>query len=403
MKDTLREELAAGYYKSLLPFAESEQEKHLLEACIEFGSPDKAAPHVKMHGRTVRKHVAKVKARCEIPRKLVGTLDTAIPEPLALKGTSTLYDAETGQAKISWVKTDLDKEKQFKRIIGATVASLDKYKPLKKIKSPRRAAKDLLPIVPLGDPHVGMYAWKEEVGEDFDCDIAEKDLRNAVGYLMEKTPPSETCVILNLGDFFHSDNQSNRTARAGNALDVDTRWARVLQIGITLMIDCIEIGLKRHKKVIVKNNIGNHDDHTSQVLSICLQHVFKDNPRVEIANPSDPFFALEFGLNGVFSTHSHMAKPAKMQGIIANYYPEIWGRTQHRLALLGHWHHEKRIESDGLVTEICNTLASSDAWHHASGFRSKRNLKAIILEREEGEVERYTYNLPRSMLQSYKV
>jgi hypothetical protein len=34
-------------------------------------------------------------------------------------------------------------------------------------------------------------------------------------------------VILNLGDFFHADNELNRTQVSGNALDVDTRYAKV--------------------------------------------------------------------------------------------------------------------------------------------------------------------------------
>jgi hypothetical protein len=390
-------------YEELLPYCITQRQKEIVEACIEHGSQRKAALALGIGGRSVEKHIQLIKYRTDTPREMLGTLDLPVKKPLAIKGTSTLYDAETGEAKIAWVKTDLDKNAQLENLQEAFTNAIEIYKPLEKIPAPKRTSKDLLTVIPLGDPHIGMYAWKEEVGEDFDCDIAEKNLRSAVKYILEKTPPSDKCLLLNLGDFFHSDNQSNRTARAGNALDVDTRWARVLQIGITLMIDCINLALARHKQVIVKNNIGNHDDHTSQVLAICLQHVFQKNKRVTIASPPDPFFALEFGKNSVFSTHSHMVKPNKMAEVVANYYPELWGKTTHRVAYLGHWHHEQRIENAGLVVEICNTLASSDAWHHASGYRSNRNIKAIVLHKEEGEVERYTYTLPREMLQTYKL
>ena len=253
----------------------------------------------------------------------------------------------------------------------------------------------------MGDPHIGMYAWASETGEDYDCDIAEKNLREAMAYLIDKAPPSETAIILNLGDFFHGDSSANTTTRGTN-VDVDGRWARVLEIGVTLMIDCVYMALKKHKKVIVKNNIGNHDAHTSQVLSICMRHAFKGNKRVEIAEPANPFFVYEFGKCMIFSTHGDKVKPKTAQGIVSNYYPEIWGRTEHRLGLFGHFHHEFKEEVNGLLVEIFNTLASSDAWHSASGYRSKRNMKLLVLDKEEGEIERYTYNLSRKMLEAHK-
>jgi hypothetical protein len=249
----------------------------------------------------------------------------------------------------------------------------------------------------MGDPHIGMYAWVGETGEDFDCDIAEKNLRKAVAYLVDKAPPSETAIILNLGDFFHGDNTSNTTTR-GTAVDIDSRWGRVYDIGMTLMIDCVNLALEKHKKVIVRNNPGNHDKHTGQALSVAMRHIFKNNPRVEIAEPSNPFFIYEFGNNLLFSTHGDGLKPKQAQGFISNAYAEMWGRTEHRLALFGHFHHEDRKEDAGLVVEIFNTLASSDAWHHASGYRSKRNMKCLVLDREDGEIERYTFSLKRKSL-----
>lgn len=321
------------------------------------------------------------------------------PDGYKIKGTSTLYDAETGEAKIQWVKTDVDKERQeelLKEWVESFGEIIQNYKPLKKVVNKKAIDKDLLTIYPMGDPHIGMYSWASETGEDFDCDIAERNLKEAMQHLVDRSPPSETAIILNLGDFFHSDNQSNRTARAGNALDVDTRWARVLQIGISLMIDCVNMALRKHKNVIVKNNIGNHDDHTSQVLSICMIHAFKNEPRVEICEPQKAFFSYQFGKNALFSTHGHMVKPNKMQGVIANYFPKLWGELEYRLCLLGHFHHESRQEENGLVTEIFNTLASPDAWHYASGYKSKRNMKSIVLHKEYGETERFTYNIARS-------
>ncbi len=119
----------------------------------------------------------------------------------------------------------------------------------------------------MGDPHIGMYSWHKETGEDFDCDIAERDLLGAMRYLVDKAPPSETAIILNLGDFFHSDSMNNTTTK-GTRVDIDGRYSRVLRIGIELMISAVNMALEKHKKVVVRNNRGNHDSETSKVLSV---------------------------------------------------------------------------------------------------------------------------------------
>lgn len=384
-------------YEELLPYCATDRQKEVVEACIKFGSQAKAAAYLKIGRRSLERHIQSIKLKTQTPRGMIGTLDSPIQSPLAIKGTSTLFDAQTGEAKIAWIKTDLDKEAQLKQILESFEKSVQDYKTLPKVKSPKACLSDKLVVYPMGDPHIGMYAWAEECGEDFDCDIAETNLRDAMKYLVSKTPDTDTAILLNLGDFIHADSASNTTTK-GTRVDVDTRWARVLEIGITLMIDCVNMALEKHKNVIVKNNIGNHDAHTSQVLSICMKHAFKNNPRVEIAEPANKYFVYEFGKNMIFSTHGDGLKPKQAQGFVANAYSEMWGRTEHRLALFGHFHHENRFEENGLLVEIFNTLASSDAWHHASGYRSKRNMKAIVLDCQEGEVERYTFNLSRKML-----
>jgi len=394
------------YYNDLLEYCRTERQREVIEALIKNGgNQTKTARVLNISRKTIYEHIRKTeeykKQALNTPSSYAKSLDDPIPEPQYIKQVSGYYDVETRQAEKVWIKTDTDKELRLKQILENVKDAIQHYEPIKKIVTPKGTNKNTLNLIPFGDPHIGMYSWCKETGEDFDCDIAEKDLRGSVKYLFNKAPNAETCIILNCGDFFHSDNQSNRTARAGNALDVDTRWSRVLRIGIDLMLDCIYMALEKHKKVIVKNNIGNHDDHTSQVLSICLMQAFKNNPRVEIAEPADRFFVYEFGKNMIFSTHGDMVKPKQAQGVLANYYPEVWGRTEHRLAVFGHFHHEQRIEENGLVVEIFNTLASSDAWHHSSGYRSKRNQKLIVLDKELGEVERYTFNLARQPLKAH--
>ena len=72
-----------------------------------------------------------------------------------------------------------------------------------------------------------LESTNEEAGEDFDLDIAEGSLVAAVDHLVALAPPSDIGVLINLGDFFHTDTMKNQTARSTNALDVDTRWLKI--------------------------------------------------------------------------------------------------------------------------------------------------------------------------------
>jgi len=384
----------------LLEYCETDYQTDVIKRSIEGASQREIATALGRSRSSIQDTITRIKANAT--RKGYAPeqdLNYPIAEGMSIKGVSDFVDGD-GNVMRRWIKTDRDKEEQeeqFKIFLESFTSTLQSYKPIKKVKQRRKFQRDTLTVYPMGDPHIGMYAWADETGNDFDCDIAEKQLREAMGYLVEKTPDSETAIILNLGDFFHSDSSRNTTTK-GTAVDLDTRWSRVLQIGITLMVDCVNLALEKHKKVIVRNNPGNHDKETAIVLSVAMMWAFHNNPRVEIWQPEKPIFFYEFGNCSLFSAHGDMVKPKKMQGTISNYYPEIWGRTEHRYALFGHFHHEERFEDNGLITEIFNTLAASDAWHHASGYKSKRNMKALVLDRNEGETERYTFSLPRNKI-----
>jgi hypothetical protein len=244
-------------------------------------------------------------------------------------------------------------------------------------------------VYPLGDPHVGMYAWKAECGEDFDTSIARDDLLAATSRLVQVAPSSERALIANLGDFFHGDNDSNTTSRSHNTLDVDTRWPKVLKVGCMLMVDLIQLALKKHQSVEVINAIGNHDDHSSIMLAAFLGAWFHDEPRVVIHDTVGKFHYLEFGRNLLGVTHGDTVKLLALDSLMAADQPESWGRTVHRYWYTGHIHHTSKQELRGCVVESFRTLAAKDSWHTGQGYRAGRDMYAIVLDREHGEVERY--------------
>lgn len=376
-------------------FANTDKEKELLTALKSCGwVREKAYREHDLDGGGSRAIIRRLKKRAAasgVAPDQDMTKQTA--EGFSVKGTSTLYD-EAGNLKLQWVKTNADQDQQLTKLVEAMENAFNSYKG-ESIASviPLASDEDLLSVYPMGDPHFGMYAWSEEAGEDFDCDIAERDLCEAVKRLVARSPLSHTAIILNLGDFFHSDTQDNRTARSGHALDVDTRWSKILHIGAKAMIQCVYSALEKHKKVIVKNVIGNHDDHTSQALSLALSLYFENNNRVKVDTSPSKFWYYQHGQVLLGTTHGDTAKPDKLGGIMSVDMPKEWGETKHRYWYTGHIHSKNSMELHGCLWESFRTLAAKDAWHAGQGYRSARDMQSIHLHKDFGEVERHTMNI----------
>ena len=318
------------------------------------------------------------------------------PVPEGFTGGATIQRGPSGEIERTWTRNWPKKEAAVLALMENVRSGMDDYKGMGgREKAPRLKAKskDYLAVYPMGDPHLGMYAWGEESGDDFDLDIAERNLVEASHRLIDTLPESETAIILNLGDFFHSDNMSNQTARSGNPLDVDTRWGRVFQVGIQSMIRIIDLARAKHKRVIVKNLIGNHDDHTSVALAWALWCWFDKDPRVQIETQPAKFWYHQFYKVLIGGAHGDTAKPAQLGAIMAADVPELWGATTHRYFYTGHIHTQNQAEFPGMIWESFKTLAGKDAWHSAKGYRSGRDMFGILHHRDHGEVERHRVDI----------
>jgi len=386
-------------YEAILPYAKTDAQRTAIKACIKTGSNNKAATMMGIGRRVVDKHVKRVKEYAA-RQGFAPEFDMKKPAPQGfhVKGVSSLYDDE-GNLKIQWVKTQADKDDVLRRIIDAfTEAFSDVRGDSETVQVPAHADCDLLTVYPMGDPHIGMYAWAEEAGEDFDCEIAERNLTNAVKNLVERSPSSHTAIVLNLGDFFHSDSLENRSLNSGHSFDVDTRWTKVLWIGAKAMIQCVYSALAKHQQVIVKNVIGNHDTHTSQALSLALSLYFENNDRVIVDSSPSRFWFYQFGSVLIGSTHGDTVKPEQLGGIMATNRPKEWGNTEHRYWYTGHIHTKNAMELHGCLWESFRTLAAKDAWHASKGYSSGRDMVSIHHHKDFGEVERHTISL--SMLRA---
>lgn len=316
-----------------------------------------------------------------------------VPIGQQLRGVSTLYD-DQGNVKLSWVKTKDDQTERLRMIMDELDVLLDdKYKgKSRKLKcKTRRADHNRETWYVIGDHHMGMYAWAEECGADWDTDKASGLLRAAVDRLVESSPATESGVLLNVGDFFHMDNHSNATEKSGNILDVDTRWSRVVRMGLMTLKYCVEAMLEKHRTVTVYSIPGNHDRHTAIMLALAIGAFFDNDKRVKVHTDPAPFIYHRFGKCLIGMTHGDTVKKVDhYAAVMADERPKDWGDTVYRYWYLGHLHTSQRYELRGCLVERFRTLAARDAWHAGAGYGSGRDMTSIVLHKEWGEVERHT-------------
>ena len=247
-----------------------------------------------------------------------------------------------------------------------------------KIRVPRKSNSDLLSVYNMGDLHMGMHAWNQEVGVDFDLQIATGDIINSMSDLIGRANPSETCILINYGDAIHFHDDTNQTKGHGHSLDSDGRVFKVLGIACEVMNKCVEMALQKHKKVVVRNVKGNHDEELAMALAYQMHAWWRNEKRVTIEmSPADQWF-YQFGKVMLMATHGHNMPPVKMIPFMSAKEPKMWGDTILRRALHGHFHSKSVIESLGGKVEGFSNLAPNDAWHASKGYLSE--LECVLIE-----------------------
>jgi hypothetical protein len=358
-----------------------------MKKALEGRTVVEAAKLLGMGERTLRTHKARMARQGWSPEH---DMTKTVPDGFHLKGTSTLYDKD-GKAKLQWVKTSIDHERQRELFIAAAKAMADELPQVSRVAEPLATMSNLMAVYPIGDAHIGMRAWGEETqGSDWDMTEAVRVQCGAMAALVDLAPPAEQAVIINLGDWFHADNMEGTTSRSGHSMDLDGRYAKMIDVGIRVMRQCITSALEKHKTVRVINVVGNHDDTGALWMSVALRHAYENEPRVQIDKSPAAFHYVEFGKVLIGTHHGHTCKAERLPGVMAADQAKSWGRTEHRYWYLGHVHHQSVKEYAGVSVESFNTLTAKDAYAAFGGYRSRQNMKCIVMHQEFGEVARHT-------------
>lgn len=252
---------------------------------------------------------------------------------------------------------------------------------------------DIISVFPVADLHIGLLTDEEEVGHDWDTKKAMRVFEETFGKLVANTPASETAILAQLGDLTHNDDQRNITPQSGHQLDVDSRYFMIVRRAIAIMKWGIDLLRQKYQRVVYRGCRGNHDMTTHIAVTLALAEHYQNVPEVEIIDSASEFYAHEFGKNMFFFHHGDKAKPERILPFIANEYPEIWGRTKHRVAFSGHVHHEWAKEMAGMLFRSIGTIIPRDVHAYSHGYGSNRCLMSFTYDRDQGEIASARINL----------
>lgn len=356
----------------------------LLDAIEKHGTVAAAAKSIGLHIRTARRKLARAAQRGHSPQHDMTHL---VPEGYRVRGVSTLYDGD-GKPRMQWVKSQIDPD-AIQAIIDAAVAGLSEEIPREPSRPvPRETNDDLLNQYTITDYHLGMLAWGEETGADWDLSIAENLLVRWFGQAIALAPAAHYAVLAQLGDFLHWDGLEAVTPAHKNLLDADTRFQKLVRVAIRVIRRVIGMLLEKHAIVYVLMAEGNHDPASSIWLRELLHAMYEHEPRVVVELSPDPYYCIEHGDCALFYHHGHKRKVKDVDAVFAGKFREVFGRTKFAYAHMGHLHSVDMKETPLMIVEQHRTLAAPDAYASRGGWLSGRDAQVITYHKRFGEVGR---------------
>lgn len=349
--------------------------KHLKECALDLGISE----------REVRRSIQRVK-KTAANHGYIPSLELVRPSPsesgLKMTGASIYRDG-------IWHKFEKEKKDTQDMIKEALEEMKKEIKPLKPIKkTSKKNKKELLNLYMLTDSHIGMLAWGEECGEDYDLKKAKELIVRSFEYLIDNSPEAEVAVFCQNGDYAHYDSMDSVTPLNKHQLDADSRPQKMIRACIWIMRQVIELLAKKYKKVIVMANEGNHDPVGSAWMRELLSALYSGNKRIEVITHPRPYHAIEWGKNMLGFHHGHLAKKQRLADVFMTDYREMYGRTELLHIHTGHFHHRELKETNTYILEVHATLAAKDAYAARGGWRADRMMQVITYHKDFKETSR---------------
>ena len=376
-----------SFDEGILAFA-TDRQRELIMAWREHGGTRPAAEALGVNRSLIQQAFRRVTANAAMRGYSPNhDMTHTVPEGYTVKGVSTYYNKD-GEPTGQWVKSSLRHEALLQALKEAVDALKEEITPVEPIAAPGMVVDALCNLYTFTDYHLGMYAWHEEGGDDWDLTIAENVLAKSYRYMIENCPPASHAVINIQGDFLHTDGKTPVTPAHKHVLDADSRYPKIRRAAIRIIRSMVQIALSQHQTVHLVIAEGNHDEEGAGWLSDMMAVLYENEPRLTCDSASLPFYCHQWGKVMLGIHHGHKVKNEALPLLFAAQYPEVWGATKRREIHCGHRHHRDEKEYNGVTVVQHPTLAARDAYAARGGWISDRAAWAITYHKEYGPVGR---------------
>jgi hypothetical protein len=375
----------------VLKYFATDRQKEYIDAVNKVGSIKGAARLLNIPRQSIQVGLKSIKHKAAIQGYAPDSdMRVIVPDPFVVRGTSTLY--KDGVAKIQWVKTRLDDSRNQQAMLEAIEAMKEEIPRATLMNAPPAGNDNLCNCYVITDYHMGMLAWDEESGENWDIKIAEDLLVKWFKQAIAQSPDSNQAVFAQLSDFLHFDGMDAVTPASKHLLDVDSRFSKLVRSAIRVLRIVIDLLLSKHQNVHIIMADANHDPVSQIWLREWFSVLYENEPRITVDKSPNPYNAYEFGNTALFFHHGHKRNVANVSNVFASQFREMYGRTKYAYAHLGHLHHIDVKENNLMIVEQHRTLAANDAYGARGGYLSGRDAKVITYDKRFGEVSRLTIN-----------
>ena len=364
------------------------RQKQILEAIERLGSARAAATELGMNiGGASETYLAVKRKAAKFGYSPDHDFTRPVPDGYVAKGVSTYYNAE-GKPAGQWVKASLSHEALVDAMREAVEGFKDEIPPVVSIAAPVASEEHLCNLYTFTDYHLGMLAWHQEGGSDWNISIAERTIIAALQQMIEQSPKAHTAVINIQGDFLHTDGKTPVTPASKHVLDADSRFPKIRKSAIRVIRSLVTMSLLRHQEVHLIIAEGNHDEEASGWLADLFSVHYEEEPRVTVNDSVLPFYVFEWGSTMLGIHHGHKVKNESLPLLFAAQFPQQWGRTSRREIHCGHRHHRDEKEYNGVTVVQHPTLAARDAYAARGGWIADRAAWAITYHKKYGAVGR---------------
>lgn len=386
--------------EKMLEFNLTDRQREIGEKYLELGSAkavadvmDKVEPtHVT---RTLKAIIRRAK---QVGYTLEGTLDDSVADGFSITKyhTGTFMDKETGEMvekvrNVTRVKNVDDVYAKFTEAVDSLVEnyeSMSRYVP-----TPQdQLNEDLLTTYVYTDSHLGQYSDARETGNEVNTDISIRNNLESLRLMLDSSPNSESCILLDLGDTLHSKDDNART-NSGHALDTDGRHASLYDMVLDMKVQMVEMALAKHKKVKYVIVAGNHSDQVAVYLRSFMAAWFRNNDRFEVERSPALHQYHQHGKTLLGFHHGHTTKMGRLPEIMAVDCQKIFSSTSKRYYLTGHVHSSNVNDSPLCKVESFRNLQNNDAWAVSAGYRGEKEVVAITYSAKYGEKTRNIVSL----------